>query len=81
MFYRNNRPPVAPSKQKKRIEPYRIRGALTLVKSSVPKIALKHDCNVKTLYAVLDGARPGNDPKIRKAIAEMEEIARGVLSA
>ena len=80
MFYRNNRHPVAPSKQK-RIDPHRIRGALVLVKSSVPKIARKHGCNVKTLYAVLDGDRPGHDPKIRKAVADMEEIARGVLSA
>jgi len=70
---------VAPSKQK--VDPRRIRAALTLTKSSVPKIARAYGCSDKTLYAVLDGARPGNNKNVRKAVAFMEQLVGEVLSA
>ena len=64
-----------------KITPHRIRAALTLAKTSVPQIARKHGCKDKTLYAVIHGDRPGRDPKVRQAIADIEVIMKGVLYA
>lgn len=63
------------------MNPLRVRGALLMAKQSVPKIARRHGCSDKTLYAVIEGHRPGHDPKVQAAIADIEQIMRGVLSA
>lgn len=70
---------MPPSKQK--TDPRRVMGALTIVKLSVPKIAQQYGCKDKILYAVLNGSRPGRDPKVQRAVAAMEEITRRVLCA
>lgn len=57
----------------------RVRAALTLRHTSVPKIAQKHGVNVKTCYAVLNGSRPGNCDRVRRAVAEMERITEEAL--
>lgn len=57
----------------------RIRAALTLRSLSIPIIARKHDASYKTCYAVLRGHRPGNNPKVKSAVAEMRAVAAEVL--
>ena len=57
----------------------RVRAALLLRKASVPQIARKHGVSDKTCYAVLDGKRPGHDPKVKKAVAEMRRTAAEAL--
>lgn len=44
-------------------------------------IARATGCSDKTLYAVLNGSRPGKDRKVRKAITLMEKIVAEVLYA
>jgi transposase-like protein len=54
---------------------------LTLQNLSVRKLAQKHGVNDKTLYAALNGSRPGKDPKVESAVAEAlraEEALRNV---
>lgn len=70
-----------PRSNEKNIDPRRVRAALLLAKTSVPQIAKNRGCGVSSLYAVLGGARPGKDPKIQKAVADMELIVREVLCA
>jgi predicted transcriptional regulator len=55
---------------------HKLRAALTLLKLSVPKIAKRHKVPAPTLYAVLRGARPGKNKRVRSAIAEMEALAQ-----
>lgn len=58
----------------------RVRAALLLrqVPVTLRSIALKHGANEKTVSAALKGDRPGNDPKVRAAVAEAKRLARGV---
>lgn len=65
----------------KNFDPRRVRAALMLAKTSVPQIAKHRGCGVSSLYAVLDGKRPGRDPKIKRAVADMDQIVREVLCA
>ena len=55
---------------------HRVRAALTLQQVSIPQIARKHRVSDKTLYAVLDGTRPGKSPAIREAVAEINRRTR-----
>ncbi|MBI5770811.1 MAG: hypothetical protein HZA93_23745 [Verrucomicrobia bacterium] len=48
----------------------RIRAALVLRRLSVRKLAAKHGVSDKTLYAVFNGVRPGNCPRVKRAVAE-----------
>jgi transposase-like protein len=59
-------------------EAERIRAALLLRKTSVSQIARKHGVSDKTCYAVLAGNRPGREPGVKKAIAEMRRITAAV---
>lgn len=54
----------------------RLRAALTLMKLSVPMIARQHGVSEQTLYAVIRGARPGREAKVRAAVEDMEQIAQ-----
>ena len=65
----------------KKLDPLRIRAALLLAKTSVPQIAKNRGCGVSSLYAVLDGKRPGRDANIKQAVGDMERIVREVLCA
>jgi hypothetical protein len=65
----------------KKIDPRRVRAALLLAKTSVPQIAKQRGCAVSSLYAVLDGRRPGRSANIRQAVVDMEQIVKGVLCA
>ncbi|MBL9187905.1 MAG: hypothetical protein JNK23_10525 [Opitutaceae bacterium] len=49
---------------------YRILAALKLRRLSVPALARKHGVDDKTLYAALNGTRPGRHDNVRKAVAE-----------
>lgn len=70
-----------PRSNQKKIDPRRVRAALLIAKTSVPQIAKNRGCGVSSLYAVLDGRRPGRDPKIKQAVGDMELIVKGVLCA
>lgn len=70
-----------PRSNQNNFDPRRVRAALLLAKTSVPQIAKRRGIGVSTLYAVLDGRRPGRDPKVRKAVGDMEQIVKGVLCA
>ena len=49
---------------------HRVLAALKLHQMSVPQLARKHGANDKTLYAALNGTRPGKDAKVQKAVKE-----------
>lgn len=49
-----------------------IRARLLLKGTSIPKIARKHGAKVPTVYAVLNGSRPGTrTPEVQKALEEI----------
>jgi lambda repressor-like predicted transcriptional regulator len=54
------------------------RAALTLRGTSLPRLAAKHGANYKTLYATINGDRPGRDDKVRSAMAEIRRLVREV---
>ncbi len=55
---------------------HRILAALKLRKLSVPALARKHGVHDKTLYAALNGTRPGRNDKVRKAVAEAQRAEK-----
>jgi len=57
---------------------HRILAALKLRKLSVPKLAAKHGCDDKTLYAALNGTRPGRNNRVRRAVAEAHRAAEAL---
>lgn len=64
-----------------KLNPRRVRAALLICKTSVPELARKHRVSQNTLYAVLNGTRPGRAPEVQKAVAEMDRIVREVACA
>lgn len=64
-----------------KMNPHRVQGALKMARHSVPKIARANKVPVSTLYAVIDGARPGRDPKVQRSIRQIEAIMKEVLCA
>lgn len=53
---------------------HRVLAALKLHKTSVPQLARKHGANDKTLYAAINGSRPGKDAKVQRALKEAQRL-------
>jgi hypothetical protein len=51
---------------------------LPLPRFSVRRIALKHGISDKTLYATLNGSRPGHDARVQKAVSEARKSAEAL---
>ena len=53
----------------------KLRARLLLAGTSVPQIARKHGAAVPTVYAVLNGTRPGTrTPAVQRALEEIRNV-------
>lgn len=51
---------------------------LPLPRFSVRRIAQKHGISDKTLYATLNGHRPGRDERVQKAVSEVQKAVEAL---
>lgn len=65
-------------KPRGKITPTPTKLPLLLPRFSVRQLALKHGVSDKTLYATLNGSRPGRDARVQKAVFEAHKTAEAL---
>ncbi|MDE2106663.1 MAG: hypothetical protein KGL39_56125 [Patescibacteria group bacterium] len=59
-------------------KPTVIRPTRIMPRFSIRQVAQKHGVSDKTLYATLNGTRPGNNPRVQRAVEAVKKSAEAL---